>query len=325
MPPGWRAQEKTERSCPLIPRNRLLFFLLSVFPQNVFMVSKYQSGGVPFGQSCGEHHKSLQAGLPFISYRRLLPEKSKIYLSEVKFMKVGRYLSIILLTCLAVLPLISGAEDKQAETQVFMPETQFTFQPVVEGTEVVHDFAIMNKGADTLSILNVKTSCGCTAVSYTRQVPAGGEGKITLKVNTTGYGGTLLKKSVQVETSAAKQPNLTLEITGNVEKFANITPNKLILRGNAGEPISGSATIAPDPKYPFKVLETKAKTGTDIRVEIEDKQENNATVYILTVENLKKDPGRYYDVILLKTDSLMKPELQLSVYGQILESQKKAQ
>ncbi|MBI5592507.1 MAG: DUF1573 domain-containing protein [Deltaproteobacteria bacterium] len=240
-------------------------------------------------------------------------------------MKFNRYLQFILVTYLVALPLISSAEDKQEQIQVFIPETQFTFQSVVEGTEVVHDFAVMNKGTDVLSILNVKTSCGCTAVSYTQQIPAGGDGKITLKVNTTGYGGILLKKSVLVETSAAKQPDVTLVITGNVEKFANIIPDKLILRGNAGEPISGSVTIAPDSKYPFKILETKAKSGTDIQVKIEDKQENNTTIYILTVENLKKNPGRYYDVILLKTDSPIKPEIQLSVYRQILESQKKTQ
>ena len=62
-----------------------------------------------------------------------------------------------------------------------------------------------------------------------------------------------------VETSAAKQPNVSIEITGNVEKFASIMPNKLILRGNAGEPIIGTVTVSPDPKYPFKVLETMPK------------------------------------------------------------------
>jgi len=128
-----------------------------------------------------------------------------------------------------------------------------------------------------------------------------------------------------VETSAAKQPNVSIEIAGNVEKFANITPNKLILRGNAGDPIIGTVTISPDPKYPFKVLETKPKTGTDIRVRTEEKQESNAINYIVTVENLKKDPGRYYDVITLKTDSPVKPEILLSVYGQILENIKKTQ
>ena len=128
-----------------------------------------------------------------------------------------------------------------------------------------------------------------------------------------------------VETSAAKQPNVSIEITGNVEKFANITPNKLILRGNAGEPITGTVTVSPDPKHPFKVLETKPKNGTDIQAKTEEKQENNATTYVVTVENLKKDPGRYYDVITLKTNSPVKPEIQLSVYGQILEAVKKTE
>jgi hypothetical protein len=128
-----------------------------------------------------------------------------------------------------------------------------------------------------------------------------------------------------VETSAAKQPNVSIEIAGNVEKFATITPNKLILRGNAGEPIIGTVTVSPDSKYPFKVLETKSKNGTDIQARIEEKQENNATIYIITVENLKKDPGRYYDVITLKTNSPIKPELQLSVYGQILQATRKTQ
>ena len=138
-------------------------------------------------------------------------------------------------------------------------------------------------------------------------------------------GEPLLKKSITVETSAAKQPNVTIEIAGNVEKFANITPNKLILRGNAGEPIIGSVTVSPDPKYPFKILETKSKNGTDIQARSEEKHENNVITYIVTVENLKKDPGRYYDVITLKTNSPIKPEIQLSVYGQVLEAIKKSQ
>jgi hypothetical protein len=60
-------------------------------------------------------------------------------------------------------------------------------------------------------------------------------------------------------------------------------------------------------------------------VRIEEKQENDITTYIITVENSKKDPGRYYDVITLKTDNPVKLEFQLSVYGQILETAKNTQ
>ncbi len=135
----------------------------------------------------------------------------------------------------------------------------------------------------------------------------------------------MLKKSIMVETSAPIQPNVSIEISGNVEKFADITPNKLVLRGNAGEPITASVTVSPDVKYPFKVLETTTKNGTDIQAKTEEKKENDKTTYLVTVDNLKKDPGRYYDVITLKTDSQIKPEIQVSVYGQILEVAKKEQ
>jgi len=73
-------------------------------------------------------------------------------------MKLIGYVKWFLLICLVVLPIASGAEDKVSEALSYaVPEMQFTFQPVVEGTEIVHDFVILNKGTDVLSILNVKT------------------------------------------------------------------------------------------------------------------------------------------------------------------------
>lgn len=99
----------------------------------------------------------------------------------------------------------------------------------------------------------------------------------------------------------------------------------MFLRANAGEPLSGAVIIEPDPKYPFRVLETKPKIGTEIQAKIFEKQIGSVKSYILTVENLKKDPGRYYDVVVLRIDSPIKPEIQISVYGQILDPPKKMQ
>ena len=73
-------------------------------------------------------------------------------------MKLIAYVKWFLMICLVALPIASSAEDKAGEDLSYaVPETQFTFQPVVEGTEVVHDFVILNKGTDVLSVLNVKT------------------------------------------------------------------------------------------------------------------------------------------------------------------------
>jgi len=73
-------------------------------------------------------------------------------------MKLISYFKWFLMICLVALPVASIAEDKADENLSYaVPEKQFTFQPVVEGTEVVHDFVILNKGTDVLSVLNVKT------------------------------------------------------------------------------------------------------------------------------------------------------------------------
>jgi hypothetical protein len=49
-----------------------------------------------------------------------------------------------------------GAE-KEATASVFFPESQYEFPPVLDGTEVVHDFVIQNKGNATLTVDRVKT------------------------------------------------------------------------------------------------------------------------------------------------------------------------
>jgi hypothetical protein len=39
----------------------------------------------------------------------------------------------------------------------FVPETRYKFGPVLEGTEITHDFIVQNKGAAPLKIEKVRT------------------------------------------------------------------------------------------------------------------------------------------------------------------------
>ncbi len=50
----------------------------------------------------------------------------------------------------------SLADDAAPEGAVaFFPEPQYTFEHVLEGTEVLHDFVIMNKGDSILEVQKV--------------------------------------------------------------------------------------------------------------------------------------------------------------------------
>jgi hypothetical protein len=75
-------------------------------------------------------------------------------------------------------------------------------------------------------------------------------------------------------------------------------------------------TIVPEEKYPFEVLETKAKAGKNINYKLtESIDKKGHEQYVLTVENVKKEKGRYYDAIHIKTNSKIKPEIKILVYG----------
>ncbi len=49
-----------------------------------------------------------------------------------------------------------GVQD-QAKPAAFFPETRYEFSAVLDGTKVVHDFVIQNKGTATLKVERVKT------------------------------------------------------------------------------------------------------------------------------------------------------------------------
>lgn len=52
----------------------------------------------------------------------------------------------------------NGAEaDKAARPSILIPEPLHTFDPVVDGTEVVHDFQVYNRGTGILAIEKVQT------------------------------------------------------------------------------------------------------------------------------------------------------------------------
>jgi hypothetical protein len=138
-----------------------------------------------------------------------------------------------------------------------------------------------------------------------------------LKVNTRGYGGKHLNKNADVYTNERNPSLHTLAITGQVDNFVTISPNYVRLQGFEGEPISQSVRIIPEEKYPFKILDVIAQNGENVGFQLQEIKESNTTQYLLTVENRKKDQGRYVDSIILQTDSSIRPELEVRVFGYV--------
>lgn len=144
---------------------------------------------------------------------------------------------------------------------------------------------------------------------------------ITVKVNTNGYGGRELRKNITVWTSDQKTPNHTLSISGLVEKFVIIEPKVARLNGPVGQPIQSSIKIIPLEKYPFTIIGVKARWGINIAYDL--RKDVDGSGYTLTVTNRKKTKGRYADSVRLQTDSTIQREINIYVYGHIVQERPK--
>lgn len=105
-----------------------------------------------------------------------------------------------------------------------------------------------------------------------------------------------------------------------MERFARINPRRIRLNGPAGQPLSQRVTIIPEDKYPFKITGTRLSQEGNIKVAVEPKTDGDRPAYVVTIENLKNYKGRYFTTVYIETDSEVKPEIRLPVYGNIFEN-----
>ena len=132
-----------------------------------------------------------------------------------------------------------------------------------------------------------------------------------------------MNKKATVVSNDPKRPQLLLTVEGSVEVFADIHPERIILRGDGERPIRQELVVTPRAAYPFKVTEVKSKNGVNIRHELREHTTPEGIAFVITVENTKTTPGKYYDTLLIATDSPLKPTIPVHVYGTIAAAKKK--
>lgn len=108
-----------------------------------------------------------------------------------------------------------------------------------------------------------------------------------------------------------------MKIKGRVEKVVTLTPSRVIFTGHVGEALVQTIIITPETDKPFKIVGVSAMRGIDFQYKLKEKDRFDKNVYILTVTNTRKKPGRYYDRISLKTDSKIIKTIPIMVSGNL--------
>lgn len=127
------------------------------------------------------------------------------------------------------------------------------------------------------------------------------------------------RDNIRLFTTDKIQKEIIFPIWGEIKapEIAFIKPRRLTLRGSAREQVKGSVNIIPKDEYPFSITQVKPRDGKNIKCDLKEVEESGKKIYVLTVENLKKEKGSYNDMISLKTDSKDQPEIRIIVSARI--------
>jgi hypothetical protein len=112
------------------------------------------------------------------------------------------------------------AQSQDSTLVIKFEKTVHDYGTIVQGSDGSYEFKFTNEGKTPLIMNNVRSSCGCTVPSWTREpIQPGSGGSIKVVYNTASIGA--FNKSVTVN-SNAKNSEVVLMIKGNVvQKSSN--------------------------------------------------------------------------------------------------------
>ena len=120
---------------------------------------------------------------------------------------------------------------------------------------------------------------------------------------------------MRIKTNDPARPWFDVAVTGQVEAFAIIRPERVVFSGKAGEPLSLEIEIVPREEYPFTITGIKARKGEFISFEQKERCGDGKDRCVIRVENTRAEKGSYMDALFIHTDSETKPNFPVYITG----------
>ena len=146
--------------------------------------------------------------------------------------------------------------------------------------------------------------------SYDRTIPPGGEGKITLTVNTQGYEGNL-HKTASVHTSDPATGRFTLGVKAFVQVPISVSPRYVVLKGDADREISKTVKIVAGLEKPLCIEEDRSRLEGKVRFEIREAEKGRT--FLVRFITIPGNSGPFSGFLNLKTNYDEKPVLNIPV------------
>ncbi len=147
---------------------------------------------------------------------------------------------------------------------------------------------------------------------FDRAIPPGGEGKITITIDTRNRKGRV-SEWLKISSNDSDHSEETLTLKALIRPMIDIEPKTVNLRGKYGEIRDAEVIIRGSENRPL-VLEEKYFDLDDVVQYRLEMVEGNG-FYRVTIKNLPKAKGNIRGYIKFKTNYAEKPEISIYVRG----------
>jgi hypothetical protein len=148
--------------------------------------------------------------------------------------------------------------------------------------------------------------------SYTKSILPGGEGKITLKVETHGYSGRIAKAAqVYSNDPGEKVVNIALEAT--IQQLLSLTPSTIFLAGQSGQTAVGFVMIRAETDRPLHLQPVRFDLQDKVNYSLEEVEPGR--LYRVQFSSVPGLSGIVAGNLSLKTNYPEKPEVTIRIRG----------
>jgi hypothetical protein len=226
-----------------------------------------------------------------------------------------------ILGCWLLLGLGAAPAFADAWTDALFPEKSHDFGMVPRGVKVKHDFLLVNRLSEPITIVNLRPSCGCTSgKAYASTVAPGQSTVIEAEMDTRNFvGAKATVLFVNLITAGGREAEARLAVSSFILSDIVLNPGAVDFGTvKRGQPASQVLTIdrinRPDWKFTRMVSATKSLNAQLV----ETSRKDGAVSYSLTVSVKPDAPaGLLRDELRLISNDPETPSIPVMVTGVI--------
>jgi len=151
---------------------------------------------------------------------------------------------------------------------------------------------------------------------FDRAIPPGGQGEITLQIDTKGYEGKIRKKA-KVYTNDPRNKLEVLRIEAFVKAVISVSPKYVSLKGMADRKITKTVRVRAQEDKPLKLEPSHFNLSNKVDYRIEEVEAGRE--FRIHFTSIPGNAGIYRGFLKLKTNYPERPEITIRIKGKFRE------